>query len=189
VKIEKGFARPQRGLTLLELLIAIALTALLFGFAAPNAVSILDQSRMTAHVNRMSSVLQLTRFEAINHSYIASLCPSPDLSTCNIHDWNLPKILFADSNHNGVRDSDEPLIHATNETPKGLRVTGPKRIIRFYEDGTIGSPSTILICPERPRPELNRALFVSLQGRVRLSKDTNDDNIHEKGNGSPLVCS
>lgn len=188
MKIEQGFARPQQGLTLVEMMIVLAIMGILLGAAVPSAKSIIDKSRITAQLNLMSSVLQYTRFHAIDKHLIATLCPSADLRTCDVSDWDLPKILFADSNHNDARDIDEPLIYATVKMPKGVFMRGPNRIIRFYEDGAIGTPATVLICPQQPQIKLNRALFVSLQGRVRVSQDTNQDEIHEKGNGQVLEC-
>ncbi|WP_371194440.1 GspH/FimT family pseudopilin [Glaciecola sp. SC05] len=185
---KQGFARPQLGLTLVEILIGLALLSIVFGFAAPSAVSIIDKHRITAQVNYMSSVLQYTRHHAVDQHIIAALCPSDDLRTCNVNDWNLPKMLFADHNHNGMRDQNEALIHATPKMPSGVFMRGPNKIVRFYEDGTIGTPTTILICPQRAQQTLNRALFISLQGRVRPSQDTNQDEIHERGNKQALVC-
>lgn len=188
MNIEQGFARPQQGLTLLEMMIVLALLGIVLGLAVPSATHIVEKHRMAAQLNYMSSVIQYTRFQAIDKHIVATLCPSPDLHTCDVNNWNQPKILFADVNHNDVRDANEPLLHATPRMPNGVFMFGPRNIVRFYEDGTIGTPASILLCPKRPKQSLNRALFVSLQGRVRPSTDSNDDDIHERGNGKALVC-
>lgn len=188
MKIVQGFTGYQLGVTLLEMMIVLALVAILVGMAAPNAMGIVDKHRITAQLNYMSSVLQYTRHHAIDKHLVATLCPSSDLQTCDTSNWNLPKILFADTNHNDMRDGNETLIHATPKMPKGVFMRGPKNLIRFYEDGTIGTPATLFICPENAQQKLNRALFVSLQGRVRPSQDTNHDEVHEKGNGQALIC-
>jgi type IV fimbrial biogenesis protein FimT len=188
VKIKQGFARPQKAMTLLEMMIVLAIFGILLSAVVPSAVAIIDKSRITAQLNHMSSVIQYTRFHAIDKHMSAALCPSSDLTTCDVNDWNLPKMLFADSNFNQQRDDDEPLIYATPKMPKGVYMTGPKKLIRFFEDGAIGSPATILICPQQTNAKLNRALFISLQGRVRVSRDTNNDEVHEKGNGQALPC-
>jgi len=188
VNKEQGFARPQQGLTLLEMMVVLALAGIIFGLAVPSAIDMIERNRMTAQLNYMSSVLQYTRFHAVNNHIAASLCPSDDLYTCDIDNWNLPKIVFADHNHNDKRDVDEPLLHATSAIPKQIIIHGPKRIVRFYEDGSMGTPASLLFCPKRPKQSLNRALFVSLQGRVRPSKDSNGDQVHERGNGKMLNC-
>nr|WP_284731278.1 GspH/FimT family pseudopilin [Glaciecola sp. XM2] len=178
----------QKGATLLELMIVVTLMAILLTAVIPSAADIIDKSRVTAQVNHISSVLQYTRYNAIDEHTSTSLCPTNNLRDCDFRDWNLPKMLFSDRNFNNIRDENEALIYATQKTGTGVSMTGPRRALRFYENGVIGSPATLVICPERDVPKLNRALFVSLQGRVRLSEDRNQDGIHEKGNGDPLVC-
>ena len=188
MKVEQGCARPQEGLTLLEMLIVLALIGILLTAVVPSAVSILDKSRITAQLNRMSSLLQYTRYQAIEQNMPVVLCATPDMINCDINNWHLPKMLFADSNFDQIRDPSEALIHASTHVPKSVRMEGPRKLIRFYEDGTIGSPATILICPSNTNEKLNRALFISLQGRVRLSLDSNGDEVHERGNGKALRC-
>ena len=185
---EQGFARGQWGLTLLEMMITIALAGIMLGAVVPSAMSIIDKSRITAQVNRMSSVLQFTSYQAIDQNMPVALCPTPDLTSCDITNWNLPKMVFNDRNFNKKRDQNETLIHMTSKLPTGVSMQGPRKLVRFYEDGTLGSTATLLICPQQPNDKLNRALFISLQGRVRLSRDSNKDSVHERGNGQALVC-
>ena len=182
-------AHKQLGLTLLEMLITLAIVSILLMAVAPNMSTWITKSRVTAEINLTNSILQHTRFFAIDRHDHTLLCPSSDLRTCDVNNWNLPKIMFSDDNFNQYRDPDETLYYASEAVKKGLVMTGPKRPIQFFEDGVIASPSTIVVCPERIMPKLNRALFVSLQGRIRLSEDTNGDDIHERGNQQPLTCS
>ncbi|WP_395338564.1 GspH/FimT family pseudopilin [Ningiella sp. W23] len=190
---EQGFAH-HRGVTLLELLIAVAIAAILLGAIVPNVSMIIAKSKVTAEVNLMSSIIQYTRFQAIDKHLPTLLCPSHDFKTCDVTNWQLPKIMFADINGNQFRDENEPLMHASEPIQTGLIMLGPKKTIRFFEDGAMGSTASVIICPAQSLENaayqsLNRALFVSLQGRVRLSDDTNSDGIHERGSGTPLTCS
>ena len=178
----------DRGVTLLETMIVLAIVGVVLTSVAPNVSTILAKHRMIAELNNLSSAIQYTRFNAIDTQVSTLLCPSADFQKCNYSNWNLPKIIFADDNHNNLRDKDEPLIHATEHVYKGISLIGPKKNIRFYGDGVLGSPATILLCPQLPNPVLNRALIVSLQGRVRLSKDYNNDEIHETRAGKPVDC-
>lgn len=166
------------GVTLLETMIVLAIVSIVVTVVAPNVSSILAKHRMIAELNNLSSAIRYTRFNAIDTQVSTLLCPSADFATCNFTNWNLPKIVFADANHNNLRDTDERLLHATEQAQTGIYLTGPKKNIRFYGDGVLGSPSTILFCPDKTEPKLNRALVVSLQGRVRTSKDSDNDEIH-----------
>ena len=178
----------SKGVTVLETLIALALTGVLITSVAPNFSAILIQHKIIAALNELSSVIQYTRFKSIDNQVDTLLCPSADFQQCNYSNWNLPKIIFADTNHNNRLDQGEALIHATERVPDGIRLKGPKKNIRFYANGLLASPATVLFCPLRLEPKLNRALIISLQGRVRISKDTNNDDIHELRPGKPVDC-
>ncbi|MFC4698568.1 GspH/FimT family pseudopilin [Glaciecola siphonariae] len=188
MNIEQGFARPQYGLSLLEMIIVLAIVSILLSAVGPSATAIVDKSRITAQVNLLSAMLRYTRAQAIDEHQSIALCPSADLSQCDINDWSLPKMVFDDKNFNQYRDEEEALIYVTEKIPTGVILQGPKKLIRFYEDGTIGSPATLRVCPTRENATLNRALIISLQGRVRVSTDTNNDDIHELGSGDAVTC-
>lgn len=188
MNLVQGCATKQSGLTLLEMMTVLAVLAILFSAVVPNATDMIDKSRVTAQINHMSSLLRYTRHNAIDNYLSTSLCPSANLRDCDFSDWNLPKMLFSDRNFNDIRDNDEVLVYASSKTAKGVIMQGPTRALRFYENGVIGSPASIIVCSEQDKPKLTRALFVSLQGRVRLSEDTNEDEIHERANGEALFC-
>jgi type IV fimbrial biogenesis protein FimT len=179
--------------TLLEMLITLAIAAILMAVVVPNFSLMITKSKVTAEVNKMSAMLQHSRFIAIDEHLPTLICPSADFQRCDFSNWQLPKIMFADANFNKERDADEALIYASESPASDLIMRGPRRAIQFYEDGAIASPASILICPvDAPTnlsfKKLNRALFLSLQGRVRLSKDTNGDEVHERGSGRALTC-
>ncbi|MBT0586070.1 GspH/FimT family pseudopilin [Alteromonas oceanisediminis] len=184
------FRNPKltHGVTLIEMMIAIAVLAIVLLSVAPDMRFMLAKHRMISELNSLSSLLQMTRFLAIDNQRSATLCPARDLRTCEFTDWNLPKIVFSDSNNNKVRDNDEALLSAINRSASGVTVTGPKKTIRFLADGVVGSPATLLLCPTRTEPRLNRALVISLQGRIRTSKDANNDDIHEVSAKKPVPC-
>lgn len=188
MNVVQGCPSKQCGLTLLEMMIALAVLVILFTAVVPSATDIIDKSRVTAQINHMSSVLRYTRHNAIDNYTSTSLCPTANMRDCDYSDWNQPKMLFSDLNFNDIRDNNEVLVHATAQTSKGVLMQGPRRALRFYENGIIGSPATIIVCSKADKPKLTRALFVSLQGRVRLSEDTNQDEVHERGNGEALFC-
>ena len=176
------------GVTLLELMIVLSIVSISLSVVAPNVSELLSKHRIIAELNDLSAAIRFSRFEAIDRQDNTLMCPSADYRDCNANDWNLPKIIFVDENHNNRRDNDEALLHVVAKPHKGTWVKGPKRAIRFYGDGVIGSPATLLICPLKPNDKLNRALIVSLQGRVRASKDTNNDEVHELRNGVRVKC-
>jgi len=61
---DKG-TRPQHGLTLLELAIVVAITAIVAATAAPSFTALIDTRRLDAAATRLAGDLQLARSEAI----------------------------------------------------------------------------------------------------------------------------
>lgn len=180
--------RHCSGVTLFELMIVLAIVSVLVTIVAPNVSSIVAKHRMIAELNDLSGAIRFARFNAVDQQLSTALCPSHNFSNCDFNNWNLPKIVFTDLNHNNLRDADEALLHSTSMVHNTIKMKGPKKSIRFYGDGVVSSPATVTFCPKQKRPKLNRALVVSLQGRIRTSKDTNNDEIHEVRKGKPVEC-
>ena len=181
-------ANQCRGFTILELLIALTISALTALFVAPQAQSMVNQSRMASQVNTINTLIRAARFNAIDQQSTTTLCPSHDTFTCDVHDWQLPLIVFVDSDADGDRSKDEQLLYASVLPDAIASIKGPKKRLRFYGSGAIASTATIRVCALRGGNTLHRALIVSLQGRVRLSQDYNGDEIHETRPGKIINC-
>ena len=175
------------GFTLLEMLIAITIIYIVLGVITPSAKRIIDKHRISADINRTSALIRYARSLAITQIETIKLCPSSDHSQCSIN-WRLPIIVFVDTNNNNIRDKDESLMAAGRAIAKQHKMTGPKSPIKFYENGTNASPASLTLCPLSKDMTLARAIYISLQGRTRLSKDHNNDGIHERVKNINLIC-
>ena len=94
MKIKSSSAlRLQYGLTLLEMLITVAILAILVGVVAPSINTILVKNRVTGDINTLSAIAQQARFSAINEQFNVILCPTTSYSTC-VSDWANAKMVF-----------------------------------------------------------------------------------------------
>lgn len=187
-KVSSHLKKCQQGLTLVELLIALAIMAILLTVVAPNIQSILTKNRITADINEMSSVVQYARFSAIDQSNTALVCPSDDFENCSSN-WDLPKIVFIDNNANGSRDSSEALLMTTEATNSQQHFSGPNAALAFDESGISNMSVSLVLCPNDNDTEFARSVNVNQQGRTRISIDSNNDGIHEDVSGNNLSCS
>lgn len=187
VCVKQTIPSQQRGLTLLEMMMGITIVGLTMTFVVPSAHSIFTQNRIISELNRTSSLLQYARLSALETKQTISVCPSGNFSTCS-SDWSNSKIVFADINNNNIRDTDEELLISSEISELQNIVTGPSGVIRFYFNGSSATPATIKICNAGQEVQFTRALFVSLQGRVTLSKDSDDDGVYETNSGTALTC-
>ena len=188
MKIKSSSAlRLQYGLTLLEMLITVAILALLVGVVAPSINTILVKNRVTGDINTLSAIAQQARFSAINEQFNVILCPTTSYSTC-VSDWANAKMVFIDENSNGSRDSSEPLIASSDPLNSGNTISGISGAISFSEQGSISNSAPITICPKSKDASYASALLLSLYGRISVAIDSDDDGINEDLSGTALTC-
>lgn len=178
----------QKGMTLLEMLVALAVVAIVLTVVAPNVQTIVAKNRTTSEINELSGIIQFARFTAIDQSSTAIVCPSANYASCGTN-WNLPKIVFVDNNANNVRDTSEPLLMSTTAITSNNSMTGPASPIVFYDSGAANDSASIKICPNNNDAKLARSINVNAQGRVRVSVDSNNNDIFEDTEGDELSCS
>lgn len=178
----------QQGVTLLEMLIALAVSAIALTVVAPNIQDIIAKNRITGEINELSSAIQFARYSAIDENGTALVCPANDFANCSTN-WNQAKIVFIDANGNGDRDTSEPLLMSTSASSGNNDFTGPSGSISFSDTGASNMITTITICPSNNDVKMARGVNVNMQGRVRVTQDSNSDGVHEDATGTDLTCS
>lgn len=175
------------GFTLVELLISMAILLILVSVVGPNVREIVVRNRIVGQVNELAGLIQVARATAINERINVVVCPTIDQVNCS-DDWNDNKIAFIDADGNEIKGSNEDIVAGTQTTSSTDILTGPSSPIKFYSTGITASPATLLLCPNSGEDTFARSLTISLQGRVKLSQDNDNDNIHESPSGTPLSC-
>lgn len=177
----------QKGVTLLEMMITLAILAIVLTVVAPSMQSFLIKNRITGEINEVSGVIQYARHLAIDEQTPVVVCPSDDFSLCGTN-WNNPKIVFIDTDADGDRNLTEELLVTTTRVSDSTNMAGPTANIQFQDTGASLQAFTIKICPNNNVVTFARAISVSLQGRVKVSTDTDNDNVHETMDGTVLTC-
>lgn len=175
------------GTTLIELMVVIGILAIVGTLGVPSFLSIITKARITSETNQLNSLIRFTRFTAIDQHQTTVLCPADNYSQCS-EDWNAPKIVFIDSNYNNEREPLEPLLMSMPKSTANNHIYSRNKTIKFYESGVTASPASLRICPESKEANYARLLTVSLQGKIKLSRDKNNDGVHENSAGTPLTC-
>ena len=177
----------QRGLTLVELMITIAIAAILITIGGPGISSLLQQNRIVADINDLSAVARIARFTAVDQSTPVTLCPTADYINCTA-DWTRPKMAFIDDNNNGEHESGEMMLGTTEKINSSNVLSGISGTLTFQADGSVSSAATIKICPQSGDVKQASALILSLFGRIAVANDSDGDGIKEDANGSNLTC-
>lgn len=167
-------ARSRRvgGFTLLDLLIAMTILAILLGVAIPglkNAVA-----RVQAASAR--SAITTTLFDALRHATVLGreivVCPASDAQCIGGKDWSQGWIAFIDSDGNRLRSPDEQIVRQQEALPAGVRLHGTigrPRIVYQPNGGNGGSNVTFTLC-DRRGPKHALALILSNGGRLRSDR-------------------
>lgn len=100
------FGSANRGVTLIELIIAMAILAVLIAVAAPSFREVATNNRSSGIVNTFLADISMARSEATKHARPVSVVATGA-------DWNSGWQVFVDNNGNGVLDvGDEELKRA-----------------------------------------------------------------------------
>lgn len=153
------------GFTLVELMIVIAVAAVLLAIALPSFQSVLRSNRVATATNEMIATLSLARGEAIRNATGAAVCPSGDGESCG-NDWASGWIIWADHDDDGVLDADEVIrfVQGKNQTV----VEGPEAGVQFDSRGRIvGAATSVAIQPDDCGGQaLRRVISISVTGQV-----------------------
>lgn len=164
--------RPKQGFTIIEMMVAIAVLAVILTTAVPALGSFLEQQRLTAGANHLVSHLQFARGQAISRNTLVAACPSTDGATCTGGNrWDDGWIVYLDPDKAGQPDGPEDVLRVVQDV-EGLSADSDGRYrVRFKPSGmAYGTNLTIHLCSP-DNPEAARAVIVSNPGRVRATRE------------------
>jgi type IV fimbrial biogenesis protein FimT len=199
-------AGPRRpaGFSVFELLVVVAIAAILAAVAVPAFARLIQDNRRAATVNELMRTVLLARTEAIKRGHPVVICGfddrdhdrrlDPDEQSCHGRDWSDGWIAAAwiDADGDAVVDDAElqaaPLWHHINELAE-IRVTAnsltstppvaPAGTAVFRPFALRSANGTITVC-DRRGPAEARGVIISPNGRARVSS--------LKAVGDPLAC-
>ncbi len=144
----------QRGLTLVELLITIVVSAILLSVAAPAFRDFVLSSRISSISEQLYKTLHMARSEAIRRGTTVTICGSKSYSDCDGADWAAGWIVWVDSNQNAIVDADE-ILNARNNTGTSAVLSNGEGVlsITFLSNGFLNMPPgnrrTFTVCDDR----------------------------------------
>lgn len=147
-----GCAAPSRGLTLVELLVTMAVVAILALVAVPSMQSHLTARSTAGGADQLMQALQLARSESIKRLTPVTLCSTRDPHAASPDcggDWALGWLVFVDTDRDaavGVND----LVLKVGAAPAsvgGLAEDGGARSVTFEASGLAGRAMAFTLTP------------------------------------------
>jgi type IV fimbrial biogenesis protein FimT len=178
----------QRGFTLFELMITVAVAGTLAAIAVPNMRDFMRNNRLASSANDLLRSVQIARSEAVKRQRVMAACASsnPDAAdaTCSegaLSGW----IVFQDSNTNWDRDPGDAteVVIDRKSVPAGVTVSNDSTGKVSYgptgfATSTPGQTPTsrVVICDVRGNLTVGansvaRAMVITNTGRARITRD------------------
>ena len=102
--------RGNSGYTMMELVMTMAIVAILGTIAVPGFKFVTTSNRIATEVNGLLSDIQFARSQAVKEGLPVTVCTSSDGATCTSTDWGLGWIVFLDANSSKSVDAGEAII-------------------------------------------------------------------------------
>lgn len=153
--------RPNRGFSLVELVVTVAVLGIIAGIAFPNMREMILNGRVTTQTNELVAALNFARSEAIKRGSEVSVCATDGAGLAG--GWRI----IPDANCAGAA---APLVR---HEALGDVVIEPKNVaaVRFTSRGGLvgGGPVVMLLTPKDCPASSDRAREVSILGSGRIA--------------------
>jgi len=146
--------KKETGFTLIELMMVLALMAIVSAYAVPSMTQIIKNNRLTTQTNLFISAMQLARSEAIKRGESITVSATGGI-------WN-----------DGwtVQTATPATIKTFGAVPKAVTIASTGTFVSYTYDsqGLVDHADTLTVCDDRTA-ETGRLISLTITGRVSVA--------------------
>ena len=170
-------AQVRHGFTLVEMVVTVAIVAILLGIAIPSYNETILNMKLTSYTNNLVASILLGRSEAIKRNALVSLCVSSSGTACTAGGWQQGWILMCKSTDNvncNPAGANTIVIQTQPPLSTGWRISEVAALttIVFQPTGTGATSADLTVCRSSPLGTMERHVTISGTGRPSSSKTT-----------------
>lgn len=144
-------ARTEAGITLIELMAALAIAAIVVAIGFPSFSQALQRQRVSTTMHHLRADMAMARSSAVMRRSQVIVCPLDGFGGCATdRDWSRGWMVFGDADGDGMPDDEHGILRIT-EAPGGgaLALAGSRTLLRYQSDGrAAGANLTVYVCTE-----------------------------------------
>ena len=171
----------EKGFTLIELMITIALLAILLFVAVPNFSGFVASSRLTASKELLISSVAFARSEAIKRGESVAVCRTDDAATCigtsqgaGNADWSEGWLVFLDADDDQTVDADE-LIKVYTGVADSISIEYSRGDVFVYEGtgllNTAATDDETFNITDSGDGDIGSTIWLRPTGRIRICQN------------------
>lgn len=170
----------SNGFTLIELMVTLAVLAILVTVAVPSFTGIMASNRVTTEINAFIGALQFARSAAIQKGGSTTVCASMNGASCSgAGSWDTGWIVYADLDDDGAVDTGE-LLRVHGALDNGDSMIGNANVehtIDFDPSGLAGFDDLgqVTLNTADNDVSMQRCAVIPITGNVRSESGTDCD--------------
>lgn len=155
--------RLSKGFTLIEVMVTIAVAAILLGIGVPSLISVYEGVRVNNNIEKINNIFLFARNQAISYGTRVNVCAFASATSCGT-DWG-----------NGIRvyitraDSSEKELRVIDNFNPNDKLKGSSSTFSFSPEG-LSTGANIIYCPGG-KSSLSKSVSVSVSGLVSYGED------------------
>ena len=171
----------NRGFTIIELLIVLAIVGIFAMIAAPSFMTMIQDNRLTAQTNNLLGTLYYARSEAVKLHADVTICKSSNGTSCisdaDASGWEAGWLVWQDLDGSLTVDVGETILRVGPAADGGNTIWAPTTIRNVTANNTLTFSSRGLasvagvwqLCDPRGVSEA-KAIVINTSGRARISE-------------------